>query len=262
MSTDTDTTENAAPAAPVNPVVENMVNAGVAFIQQNVTRANELAQKIENQSNASRLVFEIRDDPDATDDVVKKYQAWRNKVDEQILAQQAKVEAHIRENLMPGDVSDVDIEAATKEYSELMATVKAMRSTIETISGSTPELPEIKAIPGVRKSSGGTGNSGIKRPRFSSVDVRVAGEQEYHTVSIPKKNAKGEIVGSSSNLTALMLYVNKEYKGKTTAKDFQEALFSAAGTQDIASKAGQEITFGYQVGDKNLEIRVIPTSAE
>jgi hypothetical protein len=163
---------------------------------------------------------------------------------------------------MPDSSEAIDEDAIAAEYKALVSQVKAMTETITTITGSAPaDLPELKVIAGVRK-SGASGQSGIRRPRFASVEARKSGEDKYTLIQVDKKDAEGKVIGKTSNLTGLANWINAKHKGAgVTAKDFQKVIFEAAGTEDLGTKAGQEIAFSYNVADTNYEIRVIPQEA-
>jgi hypothetical protein len=254
--------ETSAPSALPNDVVDNFVGAGTALLVDQINQANALAQKLENVKNSSKRVFEIRDDESTEDKTVQAYQRWAEKWNNTYLEKQAQIEQYIRENLMPDSAEPVDEEAVTAQYKALTGQVKAMTDTITSLTGSVPSnLPELKVIAGVRRQ--GTSSQGIRRPRFASVEVKPAGADTYESVTVDKKDDTGKVIGHTANLTALANWFNSKHKGAgITSPMLQKPIFEAAGTEDVSTKSGQEITFAYTVADKVYEIRVIPTGGE
>lgn len=237
----------------------NILAAGTDLLAPLAAQANDLADKATAQQNSGAQVFELRDDPDTTDETVKSFQDVREKILAKLNDMETEVESYIRTNLLPESNGEAfDVEAGQTQYKEIVSQFKTLSSVLTTLNGGNAptDLPEIKSYPGVRKSSA-TGAPGVKRPRVESVSFRVAGQGDYKLAQMKKPNSDE----MASNFSALAFELNKVDGVKTNAGEIGQAAFAELkakhNTDDFKSVAGKAIEFTMTFGDKHFEIRVV-----
>ncbi len=259
------TETTSAPAPAVSEAVQPFLEGTTTLLRGLTEQANELAGKAERVENKSKMVFEYRDDTDTTDETIKGYQNWFDAVQNKILEQQREVETYIRNKYFSGeDAEEYNAEETASNYKALVAQIKAAIDLLTTLNGGvTPamDLPELVKLPGTRAKSAATG---IKRPRFNSVQYRKAGESSW-TLAEMKKAGSDE---TTSNLTALVNILKAKHKGTDidSAKiqnALSEEVASNHGGKELSDLADQEIVFAINVntGDnesQNYEVQVIP----
>jgi len=250
------------------PDIKNtFIAQGVQLLNQQIEAANVLAEAGQRAEQTGKLVFEIRDAEDTQDQKIKAYQTKREKALKEMAKWEADIEDYIRQNYEQfngASAEAYDPEKTAIDYKALADTIKGTMKALEQLNGGALEgVTELKSLPGTRRASGNSGQSGIKRPRFETVQVREAGKTEWQLAQMDKRDPKtGEKVGVTSNLSAAAALISKDSGKKVTAGDLQGPLFEQAkkdhGTQDLDTLLGKEIVFVVNYGDKNYEIQAIP----
>lgn len=242
------------------------VDQGVVLLNGLIDQANVLAEAGQRAEQIGKQVFEIRDDENTEDAVIKKFQTNYAKGLAQLQKWQDEVELHIRTTYAQfnGDAEPYDADRVAVQYKALKDQIGGTIKALETLNGGPVEnVTDLKNLPGQRKSSA-TGQSGIKRPRLESVQFRVAGSNEWvpATMDIVKD---GKVTGTRSNLTAAGLAIAKIAGKPLSAGEIQTALFAETeatyNTKDLTSIPGKEIVFVVSCNDKNFEIQVVTQSA-
>jgi len=237
--------------------LNSFVAAGAAALSELVVQANGLADKLVAAGNSQMLVHQFRNDAETEDDAILKFRQWLDAANTEILKRTEAIDAYIVEKGYV-DTTPIDTEAVTTQYKTVAQQVRDMRKTLASFPGAEDALkdvPELKAAPGTGR--GGANTTGIMRPRFAQILYRVAGTEEWQDAftEVDKDGTKVR----KTNLTILSQVLGKGVKdASVSAKDLQEAMYSAAGTKDLSAP----VEFAFGVGDKNYEIRVTPRSAE
>jgi hypothetical protein len=218
------------------------------FISAQVAEANVLATALQNAGNATVLIHEYRDTAETDDAEILKYRAFMDQVNLKVLEVQANIENYITEQGFV-DVTPVDVDATTEAYKSLRT---AIRSGVTHLTNIAPDavkdLPELKAIPGVRSASA----TGVHRPRIAQAFCN--GEEIFLTAKDKDGNEK-----TVSNFTTLAAHISKLSGVKVDGKDLHAPCFEAAGTTDLSSLAGKPVDYVFNAADTNYSIRIIPT---
>lgn len=240
------------------PDVNPMASVFAAFAEQYeivAAQANKLADQLNHAGNTTKLVHEVRDDKETTDETILKYREWYSQVNEAILKNQAAVEAHI---VSAGliDTTPVDVPTATTQYKELKTQANAMKGAIKVFPGHEDVLDKLTAlqpVSGVRVGTGG-GGTGIRRPRLASITVD--GDEVFTTVKAKDGSDK-----KVANFTNTAIHLGKINNVKVDSEAIRSAAFAAAGTEDLATLNGKPISFNFSVGDNNYAIVATPSVA-
>jgi hypothetical protein len=249
-------TEQIAPEAtteakPLDPMVKMVQDTVTAQIEQ----ANGLVQQINAATtDKGKLVHDIRTDPNSTDEEVKAFQAWFEQAQAAIEARVAKVDEHIKANLMPKS-EDVDVEALKAQHKSLKESVKAALTFVSGLPAYDADSFKVPDLANLRGgTSAGTGTGG-KRPRLNRIWV------DGTLIEKKSTNAKGEEV-MVSNFTLAAAHIAKVVGAKVEVKDLQAAAFSAAGTDDLSTVGGKVFDYYFEAGTdekrKNFKIEVEP----
>ena len=199
------------------------------------------------KNSPEKAVAELRTDPETTDEKVKAWQEREEKVMAALNAEREKINAYIKETLLTVN-SDYDETADVETVKELNGKIVAMRKYMEGV-GATDEdftdFPESKSLRGAGK--GGSGGTGAKRPRLSSVEYSL----DYGKTFVDA--APGE--DDPTTFSALATVLKGVTGHKVEVKDLQSAIFQEAGTDDLSTKQGQDFTAALTVGEQNVFIR-------
>jgi len=236
----------------------SLIEAAKATLVTLIGENNGRANRIKSAGNVAALIADVRDNSETTDENILKYRAFFEQANNAILDAQKKVEEYIRE---AGLVStgDVDVDAETAAWKAVAEQIKSARTLVKNLGGedSLADLPEIVGIPGTR--AGGSGATGVRRPRFQEIKFSVAGSDEWTTVGETK--GEGDEAKFVTNLTMLAgILGDKDHK--VGSKDLQEALFAAAKTEDLSTLGGTPVEFAFTVGEKNYLVNVTPRVSE
>lgn len=244
--------ENTAVAQSESTVDLSSVDPMLLLVAQDaankITKANAIAEKYAaSNTDEKKLVHEIREDGDASDENVQKFRAYKEQVLAALESATAKINAYITENLLPTR-ENIDPEVVKEEHK---AAKKAATTALEYLEQNAGDLidalreeynvGDLKNLRG-GSTSGGTGTGG-KRPRVT--DIWIDGE------SIQKDG--------KANFTMLANALKKISKTDVAVKDLQGAAFTAAKTEDLKSLDGEIFEFSFSAGDRNYMIRVQPT---
>lgn len=204
---------------------------------------------IQSRKNSpEKAVAEIRTDENTTDERIKAWQEREEKVMAALNAERDKVNAYIRENLVKVN-SDYDETADVETVKELNGKIVAMRKYMEGVGATEEdftEFPESKSLRGAGK--GGSGGTGAKRPRLSSIEYSLDNGKTYVDA------APGE--DDPTTFSALANVLRGVTGHKVEVKSLQSAIFAEAGTDDLSTKQGEDFSAAVTVGDKNVFIRV------
>lgn len=204
---------------------------------------------IQSRKNSpEKAVAEIRTDESTTDEKVKAWQEREEKVMAALNAEREKINAYIRENLVKVN-SDYDETADVETVKELNGKIVAMRKYMEGVGATDEdftEFPESKSLRGAGK--GGSGGTGAKRPRLSSIEYSLDNGKTYVDA------APGE--DDPTTFSALAGVLRGVTGKKVEVKDLQAAIFQEAGTDDLSTKQGQDFSASVVIGEQNVFIRV------
>lgn len=237
-----------------NPVAPFIAQA-LEILQTQTNAASALAEKVIHADNTAKILHEIRDERETADENILKFREFKAQICERLLAAESQIEDYIvKAGLI--DTTPVDIEAATAEYKALVAQIKSMKDVVVSLAGNAEiALPPVPTpMPGVRKgaSSASQGGTAVRRPRFST--IKVDGVDIFEM--------KGDKRVSTASVVAA--HLTKELKVTVDGAKLREAIFAAAGTNDLASLNGKpiEFVFNVEVGEesKNLNIVAIPAT--
>lgn len=252
----TDTT-----ASPMLGVIELTAQTLVPSIEQ----ANAIVTKINSVSaDPANLVADIRDDESTSDETLKAFQAWREKVQAAIEAKTAEANEYVKANLMP-TTENVDVDALKTEYGALKSHIQAGLKFLGDLPGAS-DSEAVKTLPALKSLRGGTvsgkGTSDTKRPRVN--DIQVNGKSVARTV----KDKSGNDI-SKATFTYAAQDIAKDAGTKVEVKDLQSAAFAAAKTTDLSTLNGEPFTFDFHAnngvgeeGAKTYTVKVYPRSAE
>lgn len=232
----------------------DMVRTTVA---QQIEQANALVEQINAATtDRSKLVHEVRTDPETTDEKVKAHQAWIEKAQAAIEDAIKQANEYITATYFSEDPENkVDAEALKEQYKELRTGIKNALGFVATLPGYDAEKFEVPELKNLRGGTSGSSGSGGKRPRLTYIKVNGA------LVEKVTQNKNGEDV-HTSNFTLAAAEISKQAKAKVEVKDLQAAAFEAAKTDDLSTVAGQEISFNYSAGDKTFEVALMPKSPD
>jgi hypothetical protein len=186
------------------------------------------------------------------DDQIVAFREWRAKVQAQIDAALATIEAktaEVREYAESNlDASDVDPEALKKTYLDARAEATKMRAGLVGFFGeeAVAKIVEAEGIEEITNLRGTNrkGATGIKRPRLESATVN------------------GEAVEKDGKVSFTLLgqHVSKHF-GKVSGNDLKDAAFAAAGTNDL-STVNEPVNYSFTLSDgKVVQISVTPKVA-
>lgn len=219
------------------------VTAAVDSLTEQINSANAVADKVINADNTNKLIHEVRETSD--DETIAKFREWFDLANAEILRREQEIDKYIVDQGLV-TVETVDVDKETENYKALSQTIKAMQGALAAIPGgadAAKNLPDLKSLPGVRKSSstGSSGGTGIKRPRLSAItaDYGDGPVDIYET----KKGENGQPDTNVANLTTLSKALAAKFKTKVEVKDLQTDLFKAAGTDDLSTLDGKPVTF-------------------
>lgn len=207
-----------------------------------VEAANELGKRIKAASAGAdtRLTDVLTN---STDPDIVKWREFDAKGREQIAAAEARL-AEAKATILPkakslvDTVDDFDVEAAKKEFASKRADVTAIRKTILSVEGGDEKTVEamfteagIEEITSLRGASGGgASTTGKPKPRLLSATVDgVALDKPTFTMLSSKTGVELDTL--------------------------KAAAFSAAGTEDLSTKANEEISFSVNSVEKSGTVR-------
>lgn len=225
-----------------------------------IQRHNALVEQISaNTSDKGRLVHEIREERETTDENILKFRAFLEEIDRKREEAVAQIDAYIAANLMPKADGNFDEEATRKALAEIREEIRAAKVLLK---GDEADLPEQKNL---RGTGGGGSGTGGRRPRVDSIQVRVAGTDEW--TDVYKDQEDKNKPGTTRRVTNFTLAAQAvaKFAGRGTkveVSDLQAAAFSAAGTDDLSTLSGKPFSFVFTAGEKNVEVMVTPRSAE
>lgn len=215
-----------------------------------IEAANASAVKIKAATDdKGKAVEDLIESSD--DEAVAKFRAWRDDIDAKREAAYTKVREDVKARLVPSG-ENVDVEAEKNTYKDAAAKAKEARKFFVMMGGKEADLP---AIVGLRGSSSTGAQSGIKRPRLSSVTC------DGKTVQGEIKQGDGTIK-ITHTFTDLAKFLKSESGEKVSGSDLQALAFEAAGTEDLSSKAGQEVSFTTTLKDHTYTVVVTPADPE
>lgn len=248
MSTDT--------SSAASPTYDPFVQSALDLIKKETEQANNLADKVIHADNGLKLLHEVRDEKETTDENILKYRHAMEQMNLKVLEFQTKIEEYILANNLV-DNTPVDVPAVTEEYKTIKARVKAMLSVVSSLPGgaeAVKDITPVKGIPGTRASSSG-GGTGVRRPRVSS--VKCNGEDIF--IEKDGKNV--------TNMTVLATHLSKELGVKVESGDLRDAMFAAAKTEDLSTLNGAPFSFSVSLkdsegADHTYGIDVVPSVKE
>lgn len=246
---------------------DDFINVAKVTLAEQIAEANTVADRVINADNQNKLIHEVRETSD--DETIAKFRSWFDQANARIEAEVAKINQYIVDQ---GLVSTavVDVPAETQNYKDLATNIKAMQSTVKTLLGNDDEkfkaleLPELKSLPGVRKSGGSStsgGGTGTRRPRLSAITVDY-GDGNVVDVYETKPGENGQPERHSATLTLLAKTLSEKFKTKVEVSSLQGELFAAANTDDLSTLEGKPVTFPVTIkgeGDTSTIVNVTAT---
>jgi hypothetical protein len=255
MSEQTNSTEQTAAtteAAAPEPMLNELGKVILEQIKSDAAKANAAHAKIAAQEDSAKAAFELR--KTSEDAEVAKFRQWYEAANAEIEKRVAAIDDYIKANLIKS-LSPEDVAAAQAEYDAAKGSYESGVNYLVSVHPDAKDeikswVSETVPVAGkrTRKSSGGTGEGGIK-PRVKSVSVN--GTVATMTV----KTKDGEQDKSNFTAAALML-AGEDYAGtKVEVKDLQSAWLSAANVDDWKN-APDTVEFSFSAGDKNFTVLV------
>ena len=212
----------------------NATDALLDIVSENVDKANAIAVEAKNAlGNSAKQIKEYREDPETTDETVRKFQQDTAKIYAKLEELTVKVNDHIKSVLGTATWSDETTEAKRKEYKEYKSAAteafKAVANMNKILGLPEPEMPELLTFSG-STAKGGSG-TGTRRLRFDRVEVN------------------GEVV---KNLSAVAQKIKSASGATVSAKDLQSAVFETAKSDDMDVIASLgDVTFQWTETDKD-----------
>jgi len=224
------------------------------MVSDQINRANKIAEEIANSRvNVGKVVHEIRQDENATDPEVKKYQEFVAKAEAAMEDRRKKIDEHIKTNLVKAsEMSDEVFEQKKAEYLELKKGAQSAQKLAALIPGFSPEV--FADVPALQTLSGGTagGATGTKRPRLSFLSVN--GEEVFVT-----KKADDGTESKSYTFTNAAAFISKAAGTKVSPSDLSAAAFEAAKTDDLSTV--NDVEYSYSVDGQSYMVKVIPAQS-
>lgn len=215
---------------------------------EKIAAANKVAETVQaNTVDENKLVHEIRDNRETTDENLKKFHAYIDRLDDERFKAVEKVDAYIRDNLMPKRDENVDIDALKKSHDEARKAAKRALDFLRDQFSSDEEFEKFcqeNNIPALKSVRGGTTGTGAGTPRPRIVGGYIDGEDVSKDGNV--------------NFTILAAALAKKSGQDVEVRDLQSAAFEAAGTTDLKSLNGRGFEYSYTVGDKNYMIKIVP----
>lgn len=215
------------------------------------TTYTALVQRIKGSQNPNALVHEIRDASDASDEIVKQFQAYRESLLTSLREAEAKVEEHIRANLMPTDGSVVDTEALTAEakalrdeFNQIVSLVSTLVADEEARNAFKEAVPALEKLPRSPK-DGSEAATGQLRLRLASITVRGT-------------DPESDPVNVGSTCTNAAKALSAAYATTIQVTDLTHQIVQAAGTSNMASLNGKPFEFASTIGDHNVIFTIVP----
>ena len=231
--------------------MSDILNMVTATLTDATNKANSVADKIlAATTDRTKVVHELRTDPNTDDETIKKFQAWYEQANAKIEEQIAAIDEYIKANKIQSE--DVDVDALKEEYKTLKTQVTSAINFAKTVPGFSEDA--LKDVPELKSLRGGTsgGGTGGKRPRVERLSFSTNAAGPWTEVD---KDGK-------TNFTLLAQRLSKEVGSKVVVKDLQSAAFESAGTDDLSSLDGKVFTFAHSVGEgdkaKNYFVKVQP----
>jgi hypothetical protein len=210
-----------------------------------------LIQRIKGSQNPNALVHEIRDASDATDEIVKQFQAYRESLLTSLREAEAKVEEHIKANLMPTDGSVVDTEALTSEakalrdeFNQIVSLVSTLVSDEDARNAFKDAVPTLEKLPRQAK-EGSEASTGQLRLRLASITVRGT-------------DPASDPVNVGSTCTNAAKAISASYGVDFAVTDLTHQIVAAAGTSNMASLNGKPFEFASTIGEHNVIFTIVP----
>ena len=235
-------------------VYATIISAGADTLGLEIAAFNKMADQIIHADNAYKLVHELRDVTETTDENILKFREYKEKVLANLRENEEKIEQYIISNNLV-DTTPIDVEAVTSQAKEKATLIKNLKATLSSLPGGTDALsglPEVSKLPGISRAGGsGAGGTGIKRPRLASITMdgvnieEVKGDKHIATISVLVTHLK-----KNEYLTAT---------GEEITTSFLQAhLFEAAGVSDLAALNGKPIEFSLALlkGEAKAEVTV------
>jgi hypothetical protein len=243
---------------------ETFVTSAVDVLTEQINSANSVADRVINAENQNKLIHEVRETNEDIPEIVE-FREWVNKAQLAIEKRTAAIDQLIVERGLV-DTAPVDVPAETENYKTVAAQVKAMLSTLKMLPGgedAAKNLPELKSLPGVRKSSGTSGGgTGTRRPRLSAITVDYQDGNGPVDVFETKVDEQTKESHNVANLTVLSKVLSSKFKTKIEVKGLQDELFAAAKTDDLSSLDGKPVEFPVTIpgeGDTSTIVLVTAT---
>ncbi len=225
----------------------------VALLEQ-TSAFNLLADKIIHAGNATKLISEMRDEAETSNDQILKFREYKDKLLMNLHENEAKIDSYIVESGLV-DTTPVDVPATTEKAKAIATQVKNLKAVIAGFPGGIEALtgiPELSKLPGIVRNSSATGEK-TYRPRIASLTC--------NGVSIFETKGDKHI----ANVTILKLHLAKNEKVTVETSKLQELLFAAAGTHDLTTLNGAPVNFDLvipataELSEQKFEIVVIPS---
>lgn len=229
--------------------------ATVTAVTPQIVQANALAASILNADNADAVVEDFVTSGDTDDEAILAFQNFLASAHAKIAAETEKAKAHaVATNLISAvPLSEDEKKAKREEYDVLKTLVSSMLKAAGKAADNMPEdaakeireilakAPMVTKLP-VTRSSGGTGQTGIKRPRFSAIRYRTVGAEDWTDICDDKGKSTLTLLSATWNADE----ANKEAK-RTLASDIAPHIFALAETDDLSKVAGKTFDFVYSI---------------
>jgi hypothetical protein len=245
---------------------DDFIDVAKVTLAEQIEQANATADRVINADNQNKLIHEVRETSD--DEQIAKFRNWFDQANARIEAEIKKIDQYIVDQGMVSTAT-VDVPTETENYKALATNIKAMQSTVKTLLGyddekfKALELPELKSLPGVRKSGGSSssgGGTGTRRPRLSAISVDY-GNGDVADIYETKPGENGQPDRHSATLTLLGKTLSDKFKTKVEVSSLQSELFAAANTDDLSTLEGKPVTFPVTIkGDDNTSTIVTVTA--
>lgn len=205
---------------------------------QIVARLTSIAGVLSSLKPKAKMIHEMRDETETTDETILAYRAKLAKIDatREKLVEEA---TNYVKGLVVAEKSDEEIAALRDEAKTLTGEGKALVNVLRMFGTNVDALP---ALPGV-SASGNSGTTGIKRPRVSAITL--AGEPV-----ITKTKAADGTVKETATVSGLSSALKAAQKEGKAAKDvdvetatLQALIFEQFGTDDLSVVEDQSRTF-------------------
>lgn len=215
-------------------------------LAEKIGPANELSERVKSAAKVgNRVVSDIRNDEAKGEEFpwLAEYQAWEDEVNKVLLEKREAINTRIKSEIIGGGEDGFDVDAATAELKELVATIKVELGALKKLDESAyDEVAATLKATSVRQSSG---SGDTKRPRLR--EAYVDGDQ------VSDENGK-------VSFTSLAKYLSKVSGATVAGSDLQQAAFTAANTDVLSDVSGETVEFEFPVSEDGApySITVVP----